>query len=362
MTVEDDWQPAAGLSRPLPDPAELAAAARLLGQASRPVIIAGGGACDGGDDLVRLAELLGAPVITTIAAKGVIADDHPLCLSSTLPRLEIQEFLGQADAVLAVGTELAETDSWIDRLSLPEALVRIDLDPGQIDTPYPAAVGVTGDAPAALAGLVDLLSANAPNDTGAMEKQVGDIRRALKEGEIPLRQTHRRVLEVMAANLPETAVIFTDMTQIAYSGNEIYTPAKTRQWFHPSGFGTLGYALPAAIGGKLAAPSTPLVALVGDAGFQFTVQELAVAVELDLHVIIILWNNDALGQIRDDMVAMGIGKTGVEQRNPDFRLLAEAYGAHYRQPAGADQLAGDLASAVAGSGTWLVEVRQADFS
>ncbi len=362
MPVDGDWRPASTLSRPTPDPTDLAAAARLLGQASRPVIIAGGGACDGGADLVRLAESLAAPVITTVAAKGLIDDAHPLCLSSTLPRTETQELLAQADAVLAVGTELAETDSWVDRLSLPGAIVRIDIDPGQIDSPYAATVGIIADAAAALAGLAGLLSEHIPGDTAAVEKRVGKIRRTHREDETALRKSHRRVLEVLKAGLPESAAIFTDMTQIAYSGNDIFPSSRPRSWFHPSGFGTLGYALPAAIGGKLASPSTTVVALAGDAGFQFTVQELAVAMELDLHIVVILWNNDALGQIRDDMVAMGIEKIGVEQRNPDFSLLAKAYGAAYRRSGGADQLAGDLAEALAGSGTWMIEVRQVDFS
>ena len=360
--VDGDWQPAAAVPRPLPDPKDLTAAARLLGEARNPVIIAGGGACDGAADVIRLAELLGAPVVTTIAAKGLMAKDHPLSLSSTLPRIETQEFLAEADVVLAIGTELAETDTWVDQLSLPGAVVRIDIDPRQINTPYPAAVGIIGDAAAAVAELVILLTGNIPSDTAATEKRLGDIRRAHKESESPLRKTHRRVLEIMAANLPETAAIFTDMTQIAYSGNEIFQAPRINSWFHPSGFGTLGYAMPAAIGAKLASPSTPIVAVVGDAGFQFTVQELSVAVELGLHVIIILWNNDALGQIRDDMVAQGIEKVGVEQRNPDFGLLAEAYGVSYQQPGDADSLAAALSRAVAEPGPWMIEVRQADFS
>ena len=362
MPVAGDWRPAARNSRPRPQPAELAAAAEVLRKARMPVIIAGGGASAGGRDVVRLAELLGAPVVTTTAAKGLMADNHPLHLACTLPRAETQELLAGADAVLAVGTELAETDSWCYRLSLPGEIVRIDIDPDQIDNPYPATAGILGDAAAALEALVRLLADKEPVDAGPLEKRVGDIRRAVRENETGLKQTHRRVLEVMQAVLPDTAVIFTDMTQIAYSGNQIYAPAHPRSWFHPSGFGTLGYAMPAAIGARLASPSAPIVALVGDAGFQFTVQELAVAAELDLHLTIILWNNDALGQIRDDMIAGGIDKIGVEQRNPDFELLAKAYGARYRRPAGQVDLKEDLLRALAEPGLWLIDVKQSVFS
>mgnify|MGYP000187476122 CR=1 FL=1 len=231
-------------------------------------------------------------MITTVAAKGLIADHHPLHLGCTLPRAETQELLAKADVVLAVGTELAETDSWRDRLDLPGAIVRIDIDPDQIDMPYAADAGVTGDAAAALKALAALLSDLPPANPTTIAKQVSQIRRAHAEAEGTLRQTHRRVLEVMRQALPEAAAIFTDMTQIAYSGNEIFVSPRPRSWFHPSGFGTLGYALPAAIGARLASPLTPIIALIGDAGFQFTVQELAVAAELDLHLTIILWNND----------------------------------------------------------------------
>ncbi len=360
--VGGDWLPAAPATRPRPSGADIEAAAKVLGRAKMPVIIAGGGACDSGPDLTRVAELLGAPVVTTAAAKGVMADDHPLHLGCTLPCMETQELLGEADVVLAIGTELAETNTWCDRLTLPGAMVRIDIDPAQIDNIYPATAGVIGDAAAALEALASLLSGGKPNDTAAMEKRVLDIRHAIPKSDPPLKQIHRRVLQAVQANLPETAVFFTDMTQIAYSGNEIFKAPRPRSWFHPNGYGTLGQAMPAAIGAKLAAPSTPMVALVGDAGFQFTVQELAVAAELGLHITIILWNNDALGQIRDDMVAGGIGKVGVEQLNPDFDLLCQAYRAGYLRPDGLDELAKCLLRTQAEPGLWLIDVRQDVFS
>ncbi len=354
LPVEGDWQPAAPVARPLADADQLAAAAKLLSRTERPVIIVGGGVGDDGTDLVRLAEILGAPVITTIAAKGLIADDHPLSLSSTLPTPETQELLARSDVLLAVGTELAETDTWVDRLTLPETLIRIDIDAEQIDTPYMATLGIIGDGATALTELVKLLAGH-----NAGEPDAPVIEQAPEDD---LRRSHRRVLDVMAATLPDTAAIFTDMTQIAYSGNQIYPALRPRTWFHPSGFGTLGYALPAAIGASLARPSDPVIALVGDYGFQFTMPELMVAVELELPVIIILWNNDALGQIRDDMVDKGIGEVGVSQRNPDFRLLAQAYGVAYRQPHGGEELAGCIKQALTTSGPSLIEVRHDYFS
>lgn len=361
MPVDGDWTPA-DPTRPAPPAAEaLSAAAAVLGEADTPVIIAGGGAIACADQLLRLAEILGAPVITTVAGKGLMPADHPLSLGATLPRAETQEIAGQADVVLAVGTELAETDIWVERLQLSGRLVRIDIDRDQINASYAADVAVEGDAAAALDGIVERLAGQSANDRSGAEGRVRAARQAIADGETDLTRGHRRVLDALASALPKEAAVFTDMTQIAYTGNEIYDAPRPRSWFHPNGYGTLGYALPAAIGGKLANPQMPVVALAGDFGFQFTVQDLIVAAELDLHMTVMVWNNDALGQIRDDMIAKGIGTVGVEGRNPDFRLLAEAYGANYLQPSGSEDLAADLARSLSEPGLWFMEIRQSDF-
>ncbi len=362
MPVEGDWWPAPRVRCPKPDPTELVTSADVLRKATMPAIIAGGGALGAVPELVHLAEYLGAPVVTTVASKGLMADDHPLYLGNTLSCLQTQEFLGKADVVLAVGTELSETDSWCDKLTFHGDLVRIDIDRSIINNPYPATAGIIGDAVAILKALVLLLSNGDRVVSAPVENKVLGIRQAIRKNESELMQTHRRVLEIMHAVLPADAVIYADMTQIAYSGNVIYPVSKPRSWFHPSGYGTLGYALPAAIGAKLAEPSLPIVALAGDYGFQFTVQELAVAVELDLPLTIILWNNDALGQIRDDMIAQGFDKVGVQQLNPDFRLLAGAYGTNYLRPEGKAALEAGLTRAMNEPGLWLIDVRQSAFS
>ena len=132
------------------------------------------------------------------------------------------------------------------------------------------------------------------------------VRKQSAEAMSALSRTHMQVLDAMRGALPADAIVVTDMTQIAYSGNTYYACATPRSWFHPNGYGTLGYALPAAIGARLGAPHRAVVALAGDGGLLFTIQELATAAELRLPLVIVLWNNDGLGQIRDDMIAKGI--------------------------------------------------------
>src|SRR6266480_1617845 len=175
--------------------------------------------------------------------------------------------------------------------------------------------------------------------------------------------TRARLAAVRALReaLPSDGVLFTDMTQIAYLGNYAFAAERPGLWFHPSGYGALGYALPAAIGAKIAQPARAVVALAGDFGVQFTLQELMTAVELDLSLPLVVWNNGALGQIRDDMRAAGIAPIGVVARNPDFVALAGACGAAGVRVHEAAALAEALRAALARPGPTLVEAVAEDF-
>ena len=137
-------------------------------------------------------------------------------------------------------------------------------------------------------------------------------------------------------------MIFSDMTQFAYVSLEAYPMARPNHWHHPSGFGTLGYALPAAIGGKIARGDKPTVSINGDSGFQYNVQKLATAVELGLSLPIIVWDNGKLKEIEDSMTRAQIAPNAVIARNPDFTALAKAYGAN----AAAPRTLGDFQQAV----------------
>jgi thiamine pyrophosphate-dependent acetolactate synthase large subunit-like protein len=169
------------------------------------------------------------------------------------------------------------------------------------------------------------------------------------------------LLAAVRAGVPDDAAVFSDMTQAAYLGNYAFATDRPGNWFHPSGYGTLGYALPAAIGALVAEPNRAVVALAGDFGFQFTSQELATAVELQLSLPVVIWNNSALGQIRDDMVAAGIPPTGVVGHNPDFVALARAYGAHGERVRGPEGLTEAIRAALHRRGPTVLETIDADF-
>lgn len=158
-------------------PQDIERAAEMLRDAARPLIVAGGGALATHGDLVRLAERLGAPVITTVAGKGLLPDRHPLSLGATLPFGRTRDLLAQADVVLAVGTELAETDHWTERLDISGHLVRVDLDPRKLGDPYPAALPIHAEAGGTVKGVLAALGAGPSNGwDGKAAELVGHAR------------------------------------------------------------------------------------------------------------------------------------------------------------------------------------------
>jgi 5-guanidino-2-oxopentanoate decarboxylase len=363
----DNREAKARITPPLPlcDPTAAEDAARLLAKAKRPVIIAGGGSIGAAKELVALAEKIGAAVLPTIAGKGVIPDDHPLAFEVTLDRPATQEFLGKADLVLAVGTELAEPDIWQDKpLDLGGPLIRIDLDAAVLARDYDSAVAIRADAKASLVAIgaaLDKLGApkdskGAPGFKGGNE--IAECRAAERAKLTPLEQKHIKVLEALRRAVPKDGIVFTDMTQIAYTGYGFYRCFDPKTWFFPAGYGTLGFALPAAIGGQLAAPTRPVVAMMGDGGFLFTMQELATAVEQKLPLAILLWNNDSLAQIRDGMKARGIPTIGVNQLNPDYIAVAKAFGCKTAQPNTLADFERALQDAFAADRPTLIEMRE----
>jgi acetolactate synthase I/II/III large subunit len=146
----------------------------------------------------------------------------------------------------------------------------------------------------------------------------------------PVLQSHIGLLNLIRDALP-SAVLVGDSTQLVYAGNLGFAAATPGSWFNSAtGYGTLGYALPASTGAGLAAPQRPIVCLVGDGGLQFSLGELAVLRDVDAWTAIIVWNNRGYGEIRSSMIAVGIRPEGVDVQPPDFALLSAAYGYAHR--------------------------------
>jgi len=312
--------------RPAPDPEALARATSLLSAARRPLFVLGGGAAWAAVEARTLAERLDAPVIGTINAKGILPPSHPLYAGENMALPPLRDALREADVVLAVGTEFGETENYPDlRLEFAGCLVRVDIDPEQLVRGFAAEVALLGDSRLALQALLAATAEAArPAKEGAARARA--LRDAVRLHWWPAVGRHEGLLGVMQAALPD-AIVVGDQTEPVYAGNQFFRPAKPRSWFASStGYGTLGYALPAAVGAKLAAPERPVVALVGDGGLQFTLPELAAAIEASTPVIILVWNNRAYGEIRTYMVEHDIAPIGVELYTPDLVGIARAYG------------------------------------
>lgn len=301
----------------------------MLGAARRPLFILGGGAVRSAAVWREVVTRLGAASFTTYAGRGIMGADAPLDFGAYLARPDSVSVLAEADLVVAVGTELSQGDLWRDTLGHGSPLVRVDIDPAVMGGMSTGDRAILADAGALAEALLarDLRRGAGwnPADVAAARARWRAESDAERPGIVP-------VCDALRAALPEDTMIYSDMTQFAYVAKEVWPMARPGHWHHPTGFGTLGYALPAAIGGAVARHGRPTLCIAGDYGFQYTLQELGAAVELRLPLPILVWDNTKLKEIEDSMVRAQIAPNAVKAHNPDFCALARAYGAHAEAP------------------------------
>jgi acetolactate synthase-1/2/3 large subunit len=343
---------------PALDSAALSAAARLLAAAERPALVLGGGARGAASQCLALAERLGAPVATTANGKAVVDEQHTLSLGVSLHSPAVQKWLASRDVVLAVGTELAESDLWTELPPLQGALIRVDVDPAQMYGDHPADVALVGDARTTLTALlavVGLTGRGAPEGADAPAALL-----AARDDETRARDARwRPYLDAVGGVLAPDAVVTSDSAQCCYYGALPHLRLGPRARFlHPTGFGTLGYALPAAIGAKTACPERQVVALSGDGGLQFSVQELATAAQARLPLPVVVFDNAGYGEIRDEMTARGSAPLAVDHARVDLPALARAYGGHGATARSPGELARLLATALNTPGPTIVTVHE----
>ncbi len=354
------WQRRQVAERPGPRQEDVGRAVAMLREAKRPVLVIGGGARFATDAVRSIAENTGAIVLTTVAAKGLLPDNFDLLAGAALPDPAASKLVMEGDVVLAAGTEMSETDLWYQTFDVRGDLIRVDIDPAVLAGPYPAALPILADAPATLEAIaVKLRGTYAAAKMAAASTGVAELRDTLKANEDELRRALRVPLAAIRAALPDDAIVVSDMTQIAYAGNEIFPTSVPATWLHPAGFGTLGYALPAAIGAKAGVGERAVAALAGDYGLQYTINELATAAEMEISLPILLWNNDLLGAIHDDMVKKGIQPNAVTQKNPDFIALAKAYHCDGCRPGSPRELEEALRQALAVPRPTIIEMTPA---
>lgn len=347
---------------PAPAPAAVAQAARLLAASRRPLIAIGGGCINASGELLNLAEKLGAPVVNTVNAKGIIPYGHPLAVGGSGSSEIIRREFALADAVLAVGTEFSETDYdyfFAGPVTVAGKLIRVDIDPAQLTRNIRADIAIHSDAGLALAAIADTLPVDGGRPTASGQERASGLRRALR-GHRDKR--YEAFFDTLRQALPDL-IIVGDSTQPTYYAWLNYETEQARRYFHSaSGFGTLGYAIPAAIGASLGRPDCPVIGLIGDGAAQFTIAELASAAELGLPVIFLLWNNSGYGEIRRFMEQRNMTPIGVDIPAPDFTALGRAFGCAVSSPANLEELSADLVAASRRDGPSLIDIKEEHFA
>ena len=308
---------------------EIARAVDMLAGAHRPLLMLGGGAWKASRSVRELATELSIPVMMTSSGKGVVPEDHPLSLGDGWMTHQLgREALEEADAILAIGVRFGPlTTSWWTR-QIRGQLIQVDIDPSEIGKQTPVAIGIVADAsPVVEALIVGFRDRHLParhpwlDVVGVRERRREAIRRRAPDAVATL-EGLRRVL-------PDETLVFNDINGIACWGAGAFVCRQPRTFHYPIGFGCLGFALPAAIGAKLARPDVPVVVLSGDGGFLFSGHELATAVRERVGIVAVVFNDDAYGTIKADQNHRYPTRSiGGDLRSPDFVRYAEAFGAN----------------------------------
>jgi len=352
-----------------PDPRALDRAAAALRQAARPVLIVGGGVWMSGasEEALRLAERLGAPVVSTWQKKPV-AETYPLAMGTMgYGGSAAAAFaLRYADMILAIGTRLWDrtTDEFSFQPAIGARLVHVDVDPGVVGRNYPVHVAVVGDARLALVGLLERLSTGVrPHQEWA--ERCGRARAAWEErlrrrppGGRPVRPWD--VVRAIRRVTDESTILVTDSGSYIHYAAQYFTAPRAGVYFNPNS-GSMGFGLAGGLGVQLARPDSRVVVLAGDGGFLMTVQGLETAVRERLPVVGVVLNNFAFGSIHTRQKAYYKGREVWSRlQNPDFVQLAQAFGVWTVRVEEGQALEDALRAALAAGRPALVEVRSED--
>jgi acetolactate synthase-1/2/3 large subunit len=337
---------------PQPDSDRIGKAAALIKAAKTPMIFVGSGAIHARDEIHELAEMIDAPVVAFRSGRGIVSNAHELGLTMAAA----YKLWPQTDLMIGIGTrmELPTSFRWPFR---PDGLksVRIDIDPVEMRR-LVTDISVIADAKAGTAELVAAVSkvgySKSPDRRAAIREASAA---ALKE--IQQVQPQMAYLNVLREVLPHDAIVTDELSQVGFAswyGFPVYEP----RTFITSGYqGTLGSGFPTALGAKIANPDKPVVAITGDGGFMFGVQELATAVQFNIGVITLVFNNNAYGNVRRDQRERFDGRVVASDLvNPDFVKLAESFGVGAISVTAPDQFRTALEKALAAGGPYLIDI------
>ena len=316
-----------------PHPIQVKRAAKILAEAERPIIIAGGGVIisNASEELVKLSETLLAPVATTLMGKGCIPEDHPLALGQLGMHgtLAANKLILEADVLLCVGMRFSDRTTGDPTKFCPDAkIIHIDIDSSEIDKNIKCYLPIVGDAKLTLKAINKALASTLKDKKVNWSKKVAEVkdewRKTVKEGFNP-----PYLMKVLRRILPRDAIVTTEVGQNQMWAALYFDSYLPRTFMSSGGLGTMGFGFPAAIGAKVARPDKVVVDIAGDGSFMMNYQNLACVVSEKIPVIVLVLNNSVLGMVAQwqrlfyDRRYSHVHLGGV----PDFVKLAEAHGA-----------------------------------
>ena len=335
----------------VPDQKILQQAAALLRDAKFPVIQAGGGAAaaDAGEALSQLAQRLQAPVVLTEGARGVLPTHHPLALTG----LGGRAVFPHADVVLAIGTR------FLDARANPVAagpscrFIYVNLDERHSGLPRRPGIVLNADARATAEELVKSLA-----DLPERRSRADDMSKVKSWCDVQTRliQPQADYIDALRDSLPDDAIVVSELTQVGYFANVAFPVRRPRSYLTPGYQGTLGYGFPTALGAAVGNPQRRVLSITGDGGFGWGMQELSTAARYRLNLTVVVFADGRFGNVQRIQRRTFGHEFATEVFNPDFQVLASAFGVTFRRVAGAEELRQTIA-ATAGAGPVLIEAR-----
>lgn len=322
---------------------------RLLAEARRPVIWAGGGVISAGAsaELTRLAELTGAAVITSQSGKGSIPENHPQCIGHFAAYDAVKELLTRSDLLISVGVRFRgnETANW--KVTVPEAHIGIDADYSAFNRNYEMTHGLLGDAKSILHALNEGISEQNVTPDAAYVEEVTSVREKVRA---TLRETlgpYEAIVDGMRRVLPNDAILVRDVTVPANVwGSRLFDIYEPRTSIHASG-GGIGQGLPTALGAQLGQQDRVVVLMAGDGGYMLNIGEMPVALQENLPLIVLLFDDAGYGVLRNIQDAAYGRRVAVDLVSPDFVMLAKAMGYEASRIGSPQEFVSELEAAVA---------------
>jgi acetolactate synthase-1/2/3 large subunit len=355
---------------PLPSPASAAAdlgtqlddAAARLRNSSAAAIYAGAGATGAMDELKALAELLQAPVATTISGRGLLPEDHPLSVGFGFGRAGTAaawRVFRKARTLLAVGCKYGETATGSYGVKLPAEHIHVNIDPAALGVNYPASLAIAADAKVALSGLLSRLANSRRPDNPALKRFIQQSRLRAESNALAAMSnavSPARFLRILRRQLDRDAILVTDTGEHQFWALNDFPVYAPRSFLAPADYQAMGFSLPAAIAAKLACPNRQVVSLVGDGGFLMSGFEALNAARWNAKVIIVVFRDGAWGLIKEAQRRIYRRTSFTDIPNPDFSHLALSLGLEHIQVSSDAGVESCLARALAAKTSVLVEV------